>query len=163
VTKELSSHGDEDILKSVFDNGFTIWSFETAFDTWRYNDGHEETTEVTGLRGNTDRDEKKIRILDSLNPQDATVALVHEAGHASRPADQSGPEQEIEVRIATEEFLIKRGWPPFEPEYRNKDGTINKEAIRKDIMGSSHYNPQDRRWLRRKWVGEKKITGWAVP
>jgi hypothetical protein len=163
LIKVFTSQGDEDVIKAIVDNGYTVISFETAYDTWRYPDGKEVEIEVTGLRGNTERDKKEIRILEALTTQQAATALYHEVGHVVRPADQDYLEQEIEVRIATEEFLIKHGWPPFEPEYRNDDGTVNKDAIRKDITGSSHYNPIDRKRIKRRYEGEKKTSGWKVP
>jgi hypothetical protein len=166
VMKVLFSQGDEDVVRTIIDKGYSIISFDTAFDTYRYPDGKEVEVELEGLKGNTNPDRQEIRIRESLSTQDAATALFHEVGHAARPKPKNrkeGLEQEIEVRIVTEEFLIKHGWPPFEPEYRNADGTVNKEAIRKDIMGSEHYNPQDRKWVRRRYVGEKPVKGWKLP
>ena len=166
VMKVLFDQGDEDVVRTIIDKGYTILSFETAFDTYRYPDGKEVEVELEGLKGNTDQDSKEIRIRETLSTQAAATALFHEVGHAARGKPKNtkeGLEQEIEVRIATEEFLIKHGWPPFEPEYRNKDGTVNKDAIRKDIMGSEHYNPQDRKWVRRRYEGEKQVKGWKLP
>jgi hypothetical protein len=166
VMKVLFAKGDEAVVRTIIDKGYSILSFETAFDTYRYPDGKEVEVELEGLKGNTEPDRKEIRIRETLSTQDAATALFHEVGHAARPKPKNrkeGLEQEIEVRIVTEEFLIRQGWPPFEPEYRNADGTVNKEAIRKDIMGSSHYNPKDRKFVRRRYVGEKPVKGWKVP
>jgi hypothetical protein len=163
VMKVLYSKGDEHVVRTIIDKGYTIISFEAAYDTYRYPDGKEAEVPVEGLKGSHERDKKEIRILETLTTQEAATALFHEVGHAARPGSQDRLEQEIEVRIATEEFLIKHGWPPFEPEYRNADGTINKDAIRKDVMGSDHYNPKGRKWVRRRYEGEKKVTGWKLP
>ncbi len=163
LVKVFTSKGDDEVIKAINDNGYTIISFETAYDTWRYPDGREVEIEIEGLQGNTKRDTKEIRLREALTTQQAATALHHEVGHVIRPADQNYLEQEIEVRIATEEFLIKHGWPPFDPTYRNGDGSVNKEAIRADIMGSSHYNPIDRRRIRRRYEGEKTTTGWKLP
>ncbi len=155
--------GDQHVVETIINQGYTIISFETAYDTWRYDDGRVVEVEIHGLQGNTESTAKEIRILESLTTQQAASTLYHEVRHVERPASEAYLEQEINVRIDTERFLIRNGWPPFEPSYRNSDGTVNEQAIRDDIMGSSHYNPIGRHRIHRRYQGEKRITGWRRP
>lgn len=162
LMKIFFSKGDQHVVETIIREGYTIIRFETAYDTWKYDDGREVEVEITGLRGNTNRQKKEIRIRAGLTNQEAATALFHEVGHVTSNV-KDYLEQEIAVRIETEKFLIKHGWPPFEPNYRNPDGTVNEQAIRDDIMGSSHYNPIGRHRIRRRYEGEKKVEGWRLP
>ena len=159
------SKGDEHVVKTIIDQGIPVYSFESAFDTWLMPDGSKTEEEVWTLQGSQDPKTNEIYLPEGLTTEQAATALFHEVAHAQRPKTQDQQEQEIEVRIATEEFNIKHGFPPFEKEYRNSDGTINKDAIRRDVTSSGHYNRRGptRKWLSRRYVGKKKISGWKLP
>jgi hypothetical protein len=164
LVKILVASGDRAVIEAIGSRGFTIARFTQAFDTFRFNDGNIRELPVPGLQGNTNRPEKKIRLLETLSNQEAVTALFHEVGHLTSGV-AGHLEQEIAVRIQTEKFLIREGWPPYEPSYRNPDGTVNEQAIRDDIMGSDHYNPQNRSFISRRWVGEEVIPAsrWKLP
>jgi hypothetical protein len=164
VVRILAQSGDQNVITEVFNHGFSILSFNNAFDKWRNDDGTEEEVPIPTLRGNTNRDEKKIRLRDSLTNQQATQTLFHESHHLTSSV-HNGLEQEIQVRIETERFLIRRGWPPAKPSYRNPDGTINEAAIRADIMGSPHYNPTGRTRIGRRYTGDQVMPAsrWRLP
>jgi hypothetical protein len=146
-----------------------VWSFETAFDTWQYPDGRREEEEVTGLLGNTDRDESRIRLSERLSDEEAASTLLHESVHAlggpptsNIPAVAKGQslEQEVEARVVTEQHHITRGLPPSGPGYRNADGTVNVALIRNQIFNSPHYNPTTRQRIgERRWVGDHPVPG----
>jgi hypothetical protein len=156
----LHRHGDEHIIQTIRDRGIKIIRFETAFDKWRYDDGRVEENELTGLRGNTAGIE--IRIRKSLSNEEAASTLFHEVSHfTSTQPDYL--EQEIEVRVETEEFQIRHGLPPSGRDYRKPDGTVNEAAIRREITSSPHYNPTGRRRIGRRYVGETEVVGWSLP
>lgn len=156
----LHRHGDERIIQTIRDRGIKIIRFETAFDKWRYDDGRVEEVELKGLQGN--REGNKVRIRKSLSNEAAAPTLFHEVSHyTSTQSDYL--EQEIEVRVIEEEFRIRHGLPPSEPDYRKPDSTVNEPAIRRDITGSPHYNPTGRRRIGRRYVGETEIVGWSLP
>lgn len=162
VMKILNRHGDEHIVKTIIDQGYTIIRFETAFDKWRYADGSIKEEELKGLRGNTLRGAKEIRIRDSLSTETAASTLYHEVSHVeSKEPDYL--KQEIDVRVETEEFKIRHGLPPTKPQYRNPDGTVNRAFIKKEIESSPHYNPVGRTRIGRRYVNEKKVSGWKMP
>ena len=162
----LRHEGREGILDQLAQSGWGVWSFRAAFDKWRYPDGHIEEEDVTSrLGGNTDHDAKLIRIKEALDDETAATALVHESTHfqAGRPASHELSLQgEVDARVKTEEYLIKRGLPPWQKEYRNPDGTVNIAAIHADIYGSPHYNPNPQTRQRtgaRRWVGDHAVPG----
>jgi Domain of unknown function (DUF4157) len=141
-------------------DGIRIVTFETAFDTWKYDTGQIREEEVTGLRGNTDHPGGTIRLNQALSAEDMAETLYHELQHWSHRQDPTGPrglESEIQARIATERLAIERGRPPTRPGYRTADGRVDEAAIRRDITGSQHYNPTNREWVSRRYVGETVI------
>jgi hypothetical protein len=87
--------------------------------------------------------------------------LFHEATHYTSKV-KGDAEQEIQVRIETEKFLIRHGLPPAKKGYRTAAGAIDEAAIRKDIGGSSEYSPTGRERVETKYSGEKEETGWEV-
>lgn len=162
VMEILHRHGDEHVLKTVIDQGYSIIRFETAFDKWRYDDGTIKENEIKGLRGNILRGVKEIRIRDSLSNETAASTFYHEASHAqSKEPDRI--KQEIDVRVETEEFKIRHGLPPTRAGYRNPDGTVNRAFIKNEIEKSPHYKPVGRKRIGRRYVNEKKISGWKMP
>ncbi|MDB5064476.1 MAG: hypothetical protein JWM18_910 [Chloroflexi bacterium] len=160
LMKLFGSDDNTVVVATLLGNGYQVKSFEKAFDTWKYDaDGREEEVELRGLSGNTNTTAKVIRIREDLPPQEAAGTLFHETGHV-RSKVKDYLKQEIAVRVEEELFLIRRGWPPAKPSWRKKDGTVDEDAIRKDIEGSVHYNPMGRTRTGRRYEGEKDITGW---
>lgn len=155
--------GREDVIKIIIDHGYTIKTFEKAFDKWEHPDGSETVTDLSKrLNGNTQKSSKTIRLNKGLPVQNAAMTLFHELMHVvSTETDYL--EQEIEVRIKSEQFAIDSGFPPTRSNYRKKDGTVDKDEIRKEIMGSSHYNPSGKKRIDRWYEGEKTIGPWALP
>jgi hypothetical protein len=158
------SKGDEDVIKTLLDSGYTVYSFEQAFDLLKLPDGSTKEEEVWTLQGSQDPKTNEIYLPAILTTEQAATALYHEVDHIKRAGVKDRNEQEIQVRIATEEFNLKHGFPPFEREYRNADGTINKDAIRKDVQGSGHYNRKKSgvEFISRRYEGKKKAVGWKL-
>jgi hypothetical protein len=166
VRRVIDRHDDAHVIDDLLARGYRIMAFETAFDRWRYDDGRREENELKGLRGNTDRDRKVIRIRSSLNAEDAASVLFHEIRHAVTPAGSTNDEyleDEISARVKTEEFRIRHGQGPSRPSYRRADGTVDEDAIRREIRSSPHYNPTGRRRIGRRYVGERVVGGWRPP
>lgn len=161
--------GREQVLTDLATRGWSVWSFQTAFDTWEYPDGRQEEEEVIGLRGNTNRDEKRIRVSERLEDEEAASTLLHESVHAlggpptsADPAVRKvqGLQQEVDARVATEQHHIRRGLPPSRPGYRKADGTVDVAFIRAEIFASPHYNPTTRQRVGvRRWVGDRVVPG----
>ena len=164
---EFMGDQDSDVIRRIVDENVHIVLFDTAYDTWRYNDGRpDERVELTGLRGNTDESTRTIRIRAGLSLENAAVTLFHEMNHWGRPAVSTRAEyldEEVDVRIESERFALRHGLPETRPGYRNPDGTINEQAIRDSIYNSSHYNPQNRVRILREYEGEQATSGWHVP
>lgn len=164
VKRIMMRHGDQTALRAISDLGYKIIRFEHAFDKWENAGGSITEEEVTGLRGNTDEPNKKIRLFKSMSDEKAATALFHELDHAvSGVVDYL--EGEIHARVETEKFGIRHGLPEFQPGYRKPDGTIDEAKIRAEITGSSHYNPDPaiRTRIGRRYVGEVEVPGWDVP
>jgi hypothetical protein len=165
----LRHEGRDGVLDELAANGWRVWSFTTAFDTWRYPDGHTEEEEIQGLEGNTDIDAKLIRISEQLDDESAAAVLIHESVHflaspGMNPHPAATPEQglqeEVDARVSAEEYLIKRGLPPTEPGYRKPDGTVDVAFIHAEIFSSPHYHPTTRRRVgSRRWVGDHPVPG----
>lgn len=146
----------------IADDGVRIVLFNKAFDKWRYDDGHVEENEITGLRGNTDRQASTIRLQASLGAEQMAVTLFHELQHWIHGRDPAGPtglESEVQARIATEQLAIERGRPPTVPGYRTADGRVDEAAIRASMASSPHYSPTGRRRIGRRYEGENTVTG----
>lgn len=153
-------------------NPWKIIEFKTAYDKWRDDKtGAESENELKGLRGNTVRSAKEIRLRKSLSDRDAASVLFHESFHGLHPPkkkDKAGYLQnEIDARVATEKLHIRQGWPESVPGYRKKQGkkyVVDVAFIEKQIKGSSHYNPTGRTRIGRRYVGQKTIAGtWKCP
>lgn len=162
VMEILHRHGDEHIIKTILDTGYKIIRFDSAFDKWRYADGSIKENELTGLQGNTLRSPLEIRIRNDMSDERAAATLYHEVSHV-QSVEPDYLKQEIDVRVETEEFKIRHGLPPTRPGYRNPDGTVNREFIKKEIESSSHYNPVGRTRIGRRYVNEREVTGWKMP
>jgi len=176
MTTILRHEGRQSVLTEMAVAGYALWSFETAFDTWRYPEGREAEEEVRGLIGNTDRDSKRIRLKRTLSDDDAAAALIHEWTHGSRPpiAASLPPnvqqrlylDQEVDARVAEEEFRIRRGLTPQDERrpggsrYRKPDGTVDVAFIHAEVLTSPHYNPTGRERVgTRRWVGDHRAAG----
>jgi hypothetical protein len=159
VKQILTRQGDESILRLIVSKGIKVFRFLAATETWKYSDGHTEDEEALALQGSREGD--VIRLRDPLPNERAAKTLFHEATHyTSKVKDDA--EQEIQVRIETEKFLIRHGLPPAKKRYRTAAGAIDEAAIRKDIAGSSEYSPTGRERVGIKYSGEKEETGWEV-
>jgi hypothetical protein len=166
VVRILDRHGDVHVIDDLLARGYRILRFETAFDRWRYDDGHREEVELKGLRGNTDRDARIIRLRADLSSEEAAATLFHEIRHAmsaSPRTDDERLEDEISARVRTEEFRIRHGMGPTRESYRRTDGTVDESAIRREIHASPHYNPRGRERIGRRYVGDARVTGWRPP
>lgn len=167
------------VIGTLVQDGYEVRSFKTAFDTWLYEeDKREEEVEVPTLRGNTDRDEKVIRVNEGLTPDEAASTLFHEVHHVRAKRREPGADltteekesfrkkqhlkEEMKVRQQTEQYRIRQGLPPVKPSYRTRTGEINYAAIRKSVLASKHYNPRGRVRVDRRYEGEKKIEGFSV-
>jgi hypothetical protein len=172
VMRILHRHGDESAIRILLDQGYKVLRFTKAEDQWRETDGtvHWEETSVIG---NTCRivemgcpEAKVIRLANELTNETAASTLFHETQHAAQPQAANRPEglrQEVDARVAEEEYRIRHGMPPHEPAYRRADGTVDRAAIEADIGGSPHYNPTTRRRVGRRYQGEVEVTGWRLP
>ena len=164
--KEIIAKTDPQVIKKICDDKIKIISFDGAEDTWKYDDGHTETQDLEGLRGNTLKNEKEIRIRSDMTAEQAVTTLFHEMGHMSRPSPTSKAQalqEEIDVRVETEEFAIRQGMPPTGKGYRTTDGKADRAAIEAEIQGSSHYNPKGKKRVGRKYKGENTTSGWCPP
>lgn len=162
------------IVERIKADGVKIILFETAFDKWKYDDGHEEENELTGLQGNTCTvtgpfcpQAKVIRLRQSLNTEDMMMTLFHEMQHWQHSQDPKGPrglDSEIEARVATEQLAIDRGKPETRKGYRTADGKPDRAAIEKEMKASPHYSPSGRERIGRRYVNETPLTGeWSCP
>ena len=166
VVRILDRHGDAHVIDDLLARGYRIFRFDTAFDRWRYDDGHREEVELTRLYGNTDRDARIIRLRASLTAEEAASTLFHEIRHAmtaSARTDDERLEDEISARVREEEFRIRHGMGPARQTYRRADGTVDEAAIRREIHASPHYNPTGRTRIGRRYVGDARVTGWRPP
>jgi hypothetical protein len=165
-TKKINTRfGDGGVLKRVLAAGFRIFRIDTAFDKWEYNGGRQEEEELTGLLGNTDAraTPKRIRLRKSLTNEVAASTLFHESDHALAPAPSTQDEYlegEVHARVEGEGFAFRHGMPETEPGYRTADNKPDVDAIRRDMKGSDHYNPTDRKRIGRRYVGETETKGW---
>lgn len=164
VKKIMLRHGDRAALKTIDDLGYKIIRFEQAFEKWQYADGSIKDEEITGLKGNTERIEKKIRLFKTMTNEVTASVLFHELDHVTSGVE--GGEGEIHARVEAEKFGIRHGLPEFQPGYRKPDGTIDEPKIRAEITGSSHYSPDPAVRHRvaegRRYVGEVEVPGWDV-
>jgi hypothetical protein len=154
--------GEEGTINTIITQGLTIKTFTGAFDTWRYHaDGRIEEVDISSrLRGNTDGTTIRLNVADSADS--AAMTLYHEVAHFNS-TEPDYLEQEIQVRIQSEQFAIDHGLPPTGPNYRKPDGTVNEPVIRAAITGSSHYNPTNRTRIGRRYEGESVIGPWELP
>ena len=164
VKKVMVRHGDKAALKTIVDLGYKIIRFEQAFEKWEYAGGSIRDEEITGLKGNTDKARKEIRLFKAMPNEKAASVLFHELDHVASGVE--GTEGEIHARVEAEKFGIRHGLPEAEPGYRKPDGKIDEPKIRAEVTGSSHYNPNPAVRHRvpggRRYVGEVQIPGWEV-
>jgi hypothetical protein len=166
VLNELCGNFGQIAINAIRLQRIRIRSFTNAFDRWRFPDGTERENSLPGLRGNTRIDRRTIRLRQSLSDRSAASTLFHEMQHwfhSRRTTPITGLESEIRARISTERYHIMRGWPESVPGYRRPNGTVDEAFIRNEVMGSSHYNPQGRVRVGRRYVGERAVRGWRCP
>ena len=152
----------------VIDNfnarGLTVVSFEKATDIWRYINSGELEYKDLSLNLNGNRSGKIIRLNARLNDEQAAKTLFHEIQH-TEPELKSLDylENEIEVRIRSEQFAIDMGIPATMPKHRKRQGNRvvpNREAIEQYVLGSSYYNPKGKRRIKRTYEGQKNHRNW---
>ena len=100
---------------------------------------------------------------DAVFQQPTLFHEIHHVVGGETATMDAGLEQEIDARVVAEEYRIKRGLPPSEPNYRKADGTVDRAAISKEIKGSGHYNPTTRTRIGRRYDGEIEVKGWHLP
>ncbi|HYO53140.1 hypothetical protein [Archangium sp.] len=164
--KTIISKTDPKVIEEICNGKIKIITFDTAYDKWKYDDGREEEDELKGLLGNTIRDKKEIRIRNSMTSQEAASTLFHEMGHMTRkaPSTQEGYlQEEIDVRVETEEFRIRQGMASTAKGYRTPAGKVDRAFIENQIKNSTHYNPKGRKRIGRRYVGEAIPSGWCPP
>lgn len=164
VMQIMHRHGDEHIIRTILDENLHVLQFDTLFITYEYNDGRIEEEEATNVRGSQRGHDILIR--SNLTNEEAAEVLYHEVTHYNISTIPDRNEEEIRVRIETEEFKIRHGLPAT-PGYRNPDGTVNQQAIRSDVASRPHYNPQlvGRSEISRRYVPDpqREVTGWRMP
>jgi hypothetical protein len=168
VLAVLCNPTDRWVIDRIQADGVHIVAFSDAIDRWRDNVSGVETdvSIASGLKGNTDRGSRTIRLNERLSSDEAAMALFHEMGHWVRPnatTREAGLKQEIDTRVDTEEFMIRHGMPATKPEYRTPDGHVDRAKIDADVRASDHYNPTTRTRVKRSYTGEREITGWKCP
>lgn len=164
--KTIERHGDGGMLRRIFAAGYKIFRFKTAFDKWRYNaDGHTEEAEATEVGGNTDYDEKKVRIRESLSNEVAASTIAHEGKHATLGKPRSQQERlegEVKAREDEEGFRYRHGQSANVSSARTSKGGTDTAALRQFVTGSDHYNPTNRRHVARRYDGESPAEGWDL-
>jgi hypothetical protein len=166
VIAVLNTPADSHVLKTIDALGIEIRRFATAFDVWKYNDGRIEEVEVTGLLGHTDRENNAISVRASLSNEEAAATLVHEVGHMAAGEAETKEEaldQEVDVRVAEEDFRSRHRLDEDVTGARRKDGSIDRKVIDKAVKGSQHYNPTNKKKLKRRWVDRVKAKDWIMP
>ena len=170
--KRLIAQYYPNVIQDLCRLGVHVESFTTAVDVWRYADGRVEREDISDpvhkLRGNTDKLTNTIRLNAKLPCKLAAVVLFHEMRHRVRPertGREAGLQEEIDVRVEEEQFRIHLGLGPSEPGYRLPDGTIDRDAITRSIMGSNHYNPNPnvRQHIGRAYAGQHPLEGFCPP
>ena len=146
--------------------GLVVISFSKATDVWKYDSGKIVYEDITArLHGNSSKN--KIRINVNLNDTQAAKTLFHEIQHTDPILDSLGYlEEEVAVRIRTEQFAIDKKLPTTGKNYRKKQGknyVPNEIAIRESVYNSSHYNPKGRRRIDRTYDGQIRYSNWKCP
>ena len=166
TVKKIILKTDVQVIKAICDEKIKIITFETAYDKWKCNNGQVKENEVIGLHGNSRRDMKKIRLAANMNNEQTAITLFHEMGHLTRMPPTNSEEalqEEIEIRVETEEFAIRQGMLPTSLGYRTANGKVDHAFIEAQVRNCSHYNPFDAKLVSRRYVGEKDIIGWCPP
>ena len=140
-------------LKEFDGDPTEIVRFDRAKDTYPNADGSSEVKNLSNmLEGNYDPETQVIRINSALSNERAALALYHEYRHHLG-------QNEVNARIQTEQFAIDAGLGVTSPGYRTSAGTVNVDAIRKELnpggVLSDHYRPRVRV---RTYGGEKSVS-----
>ena len=101
-----------------------------------------------------------------MSDDQAALTLFHELNHWGRPETTTREEyldEEVDVRVQTEDFAISANLPATRPDYRNPDGSVNQQAIHDSVYNSPHYNPSGRHRVGREYAGEIETSGWRLP
>jgi hypothetical protein len=163
LTAILHKTGDDQIVKTIIEQGYKVYRFDLAYFKVRFADGREEEQPHRGLRGASDhKQEKKVWLNNGLRAEEAASTLFHEMTHREVTGGTDA-ENEVLVRIATEGYRIRQGMKPVKPSYRNADGTVNAEAIRKDVQGNESYTHEETEILGVRYEGEDEVRGWSKP
>ena len=161
-TDRWSEQGVKEIIGNnpLLNQEVTVIRFTSALDQWEDSSGDRTWEVIKGLRGNTVKPAKEIRIRGDLSNEQAAATLIHELEHLSRQPATTREEylvEEIDVRVATEEWAILNGKPETGRGYRNSDGTVNRTLIESKLRNSDHYNPDNRTRTNRAYVGESTV------
>lgn len=169
VAKIMCCHKEyRHVIEALEKGQRVVFKFDKGFLIWEKPDGTTEKKEEPGLRGEMKswKTPQEIYTRGSLSPEEAAANIAHETFHVTEkdPA-KSGKENEIRVRVATEQFRIRNGMPPTKPGYRKKDGTVDEDFIRKEVEGSPVYNPAPGapKVIGTDYEGTTKTTGWRCP
>jgi hypothetical protein len=169
--KKILNKDDPGLLQALCANHVNMRMVDDVIDRWKNNTTGAERDNALGdnFHANTDKDTHPvtIRLNSHMTNQEAAANLFHELQHLIRPAPRNREEsiqQEIDVRVATEEFRIRNGMGPTDgqDEYR-KDGRPDRVWISQAVRASSHYNPTTETAVRRTYVRERPSTGWCPP
>ncbi len=156
VLKILCCQNYAYIIDDLNSRGLSVISFKKATTRWYYHATGQEQDEDMSNRLSGNSSKSIIRLNARLSNEEAASTLLHEILHTDPSIDNEVArskaqslylEEEIRVRIRTEEFRIAKGMPATSKNYRmivNGREVPNESAIRASIMSSQHYNPQGR-------------------
>lgn len=164
MMKWYLDHNELTVPTEIEARNLNVFYFDKAFDKWWiFKDGSKEVKDISDkLRGNTEG--LTIRINSALSIEQSVAALYHEVQHHV-VGEQNLPEldEEVEVRVKTEEMMITNGLDETKPGYRTPDGKVDRSFIDKDVKTSTHYNPKDRKRIGRWYEGELRTGSWILP
>jgi hypothetical protein len=163
LTAILHKTGDDWVVKTIVTQGYRVYRFDQAYFKVRYPDGKEAEELHPKLHGASNhKQEKKVWLNNALRAEEAASTLFHEMKHRDIQIG-SDVENEIMVRILTEGFRMRQGMKPSKPSYRNADGTVDTNAIRKDVEGNESYAHETTEILGVRYEGEEEVLGWSLP
>jgi RHS repeat-associated protein len=141
VLKILCCSEDRHIVDEIAKGKRVVLWFDKMFITWKFPDGSTKR-EKSNARGRCKKHVIPIEIhtRKSLSNKEAASNIAHETYHIYlHDLKLTTVEEEVKVRIETEKFRKRHSMTPILPEYRNRDNSINEEAIRSSVKGSPAY------------------------
>jgi RHS repeat-associated protein len=166
ILKIICCNRDRWVIDQMSQIKIVVMRFKTATDFWLIlsNNTIQQTDLSNSLNGNTFINSKtgntEIRLNDKLSDEQAATTLFHESEH-TRVNNLSYLDEEVEVRVRSEQFGIFHGMPETKKGYRKKVKNAHGQEveepdevfIKNDVYGSSHYNPQGKRRTKRTYDG----------